>query len=190
MRSGKAREAFDLSKESASLADQFDKTGFSQSCLLATRLIEAGVRFVSLSLGGWDTHSNNFDSLKKLLPTLDTGLAGLFAALESKGLFASTTVFVTGEFGRTPKVNQRAGRDHYPRSMFCLLAGGGIKCGQVVGESDAKAEAPKDKPISPDDVAATFYKSLGINPAKEYRTPGGRPVMLVRYGKIVDELLA
>ena len=91
---------------------------------------------------------------------LDAGLAGLFRALESKGLLASTAVFVTGEFGRTPKVNQRAGRDHYPRSMFCLMGGGGIKGGQVVGESDAKAEQPKDKPITPDDVAATFYTAM------------------------------
>ena len=191
MRSGKAREAFDLSRESASMSGLFDKDGFSQSCLLATRLIEAGVRFVTLSLGGWDTHSDNFNALKnRVLPAFDTGLAGLFEALEAKGLLASTSVFVTGEFGRTPKVNKTAGRDHYPRSMFCLLGGGGIKGGQVVGESDAKGEAPKDKPITPDDVAATFYKSLGINPAKEYRTPGGRPVMLVRYGKVVDGLLA
>jgi len=191
MRSGKAREAFDLSKESAALSGLFDKDGFSQSCLLATRLIEAGVKFVTLSLGGWDTHSDNFNLLKnKVLPTFDTGLAGLFQALKAKGLYASTSVFVTGEFGRTPKVNKNAGRDHYPRSMFCLLGGGGIKVGQAYGESDAKAENPKDRPITPDDVAATFYKSLGIDPTKEYRTPGGRPVMIVRYGHVLDGLLA
>ena len=114
----------------------------------------------------------------------------LFTALESKGLLSSTAVFVTGEFGRTPKINQRGGRDPYPRSMFCLLGGGGIKGGQVVGESDAKAENPRFNAITPDDVAATFYKAMGINPTKEYRTPGGRPVMIVRYGTPVNELLA
>jgi len=191
MRSNKAREAFDVSSESQSISSMFEKDGFSQSCLLATRLIESGVKFVSLSVGGWDTHSDNFNLLKnKVLPGFDSGLAGLFQTLAAKGLLATTSVFVTGEFGRTPKVNPRAGRDHYPRSMFCLLGGGGIKCGQAFGESDAKAEAPKDKPITPDDVAATFYKAMGINPTKEYHTPGGRPVMIVRYGTPINELLA
>jgi uncharacterized protein (DUF1501 family) len=124
-----------------------------------------------------------------LCPQLDAGLSGLFLALAAKGLLDSTTVFVSGEFGRTPKINQRGGRDHYPRAMFCLLAGGGIKGGQVVGESDAKGEGPKEKAITPDDVAATFYQTLGIDHTKEYRTPSGRPVMIVRYGKVVPELL-
>ena len=146
MRSDKARDAFDMSKESASITSLFGDDGFQQSCLLATRLVESGVKFVTVSLGGWDTHGDNFNALKnKLLPNFDAGLAGLFRALEAKGLLASTGVFVTGEFGRTPKINKNAGRDHYPRSMFCLLGGGGIKGGQVVGESDAKAEHPKDK---------------------------------------------
>lgn len=191
MRSGKARDAFDMSKESRTISAMFTNDGFAQSCLLATRLVESGVKFVTIQLGGWDTHTDNFNSLKdKVLPNFDSGMAGLFRALEAKGLLASTSVFATGEFGRTPKVNPRAGRDHYPRSMFCLLGGGGIKGGQVVGESDAKAEQPKDKAITPDDVAATFYTALGINPTKEYRTPGGRPVMIVRYGNVIKELLA
>ena len=190
MRSEKARRAFDLSKETASVTGLFGKDQFSASCLLATRLVESGVRFVTVQLGGWDTHQNNFDTLKnRLLPSLDAGLAGLLASLETKGLLSSTTVFVTGEFGRTPKINPRAGRDHYPRAMFCLLAGGGIQGGQVVGESDAKGEGPKDRAITPDDVAATFYKTLGIEPTKEYRTPSGRPVMIVRYGKPIPELM-
>ncbi|HEY2586658.1 MAG TPA: DUF1501 domain-containing protein [Tepidisphaeraceae bacterium] len=190
MRSGKARQAFDMSKESQTINAMFTPDAFSQSCLLATRLVESGVKFITIQLGGWDTHFDNFDSLKtKVLPNFDAGLAGLFRALEAKGLLASTAVFATGEFGRTPKVNQRAGRDHYPRSMFCLMGGGGIKGGQVVGESDAKGEQPKDHPITPDDVAATFYTAMGINPTKEYKTPGGRPVMIVRYGTVVRELL-
>jgi hypothetical protein len=190
MRSPKSREAFDLSKESMSISGLFGKDGFSQSCLLATRLVESGVRFVTVNLGGWDTHQNNWTTLKdRLCPSLDAGLSGLFTALDQKGLLGSTTVYVTGEFGRTPKINQRGGRDHYPRAMFCLLAGGGIQGGQVIGASDAKGEGPKDKAITPDDVAATFYKSLGIDHRKEYNTPSGRPVMIVRYGEPIKELI-
>jgi len=191
MRSGHARDAFDLSKESQTITSMFTPDSFSQSCLLATRLVQSGVKFVTIQLGGWDTHVDNFTALKdKVLPNFDSGVAGLFRGLEAKGLLASTSVFITGEFGRTPKINQRGGRDHYPRSMFCVLGGGGIKGGQVIGESDAKAEQPKDKAITPDDVAATFYTALGINPTKEYKTPGGRPVMIVRYGNVIKELLA
>lgn len=193
MRSPKTREAFDLSRESMAISTLFGEDDFSQSCLLASRLVESGVRFVTVNLGGWDTHRDNFNKLKNTnLPKLDAGLSGLYAALEAKGLLDSTTVFVTGEFGRTPLVKTRygtAGRDHYPRAMFCLLAGGGIQGGQVVGESDAKGEGPKDRAISPDDVAATFYRTLGIDPTKEYHTPSGRPVMIVRHGKLIPELL-
>ncbi len=190
MRSTKAREAFDLSKETTSMSALFGTDQFSQSCLLATRLIENGVKFITLNIGGWDTHNDNFNTLKnKNLPSLDAGLSGLFEALAAKGLLDSTVVYVTGEFGRTPKVNPRAGRDHYPRAMFSLLAGGGIRGGQVIGESDAKGEGPKDKPITPDDIAATFYSALGINPRKEYKTPSGRPVMIVRYGTPIEQLI-
>lgn len=190
MRSSRTRDAFDLTKESKSVTGQFDKGSFSQSCLLAARLVEAGTKFVTVQLGGWDTHQDNWNKLKtKNLPQLDDGLAGLFKTLEAKGLLESTTVFVTGEFGRTPKINKRTGRDHYPRAMFCLLAGGGIQGGQVVGESDAKGEGPKDRKISPDDVAATFYHSLGIDHHREFQTPTGRPVMITRYGKVLRELV-
>lgn len=190
MRSAQTRDAFDLGKESSAISSLFGTDPFSQSCMLATRLVEAGVRFVTVNLTGWDTHSDNFSALKnRLLPTLDSGLSGLFVALQTKGLLDSTTVFVTGEFGRTPVINARAGRDHWPRAMCCLIAGGGIAGGRVIGESDAKGEGPKDKAISPDDVAATFYQSLGIDPRKEYQTPTGRPVMLVRNGTPMRELL-
>jgi hypothetical protein len=190
--SDKARQAFDLSRESQSINSMFGEDNFSASCLLATRLVEAGVRFVTVSFGGWDTHADNFTQLKtKLLPPLDAGLSGLFNALTAKRLLDSTSVFVTGEFGRTPKINQRTaegGRDHYPRAMFCLLAGGGMRGGQVVGESDETAAGPKAEAITPDDVAASFYKSLGIDIAKEYYTPSGRPVMIVRHGQPLRQL--
>ena len=191
MRSTKAREAFDLTKESAGITGMFDDQPFSQSCLLATRLVESGVKFVTLNLGGWDTHNDNWNRLKdRNLPALDAGLSGLFSALEEKGLLDSTSVFVTGEFGRTPRINQRVGRDHYPRAMFCLMAGGGVQGGQVIGASDAKGEGPKDRAISPDDVAASFMHSLGIDPTKEYHTPTGRPVMIVRDGTVIPELFS
>lgn len=191
MRSEKTRDAFDLSRESMSVSGLFGADAFSQSCLLATRLVEAGVRFVTVNLDGWDTHSDNFSALKnRLLPTLDAGLSGLFLALHEKGLLGSTTVFVTGEFGRTPVINARAGRDHWPRAMCCLLGGGGISGGRVIGESDSKGEGPKDKAIAPEDVAASFYQSLGIDPGKEYLTPAGRPIKLVRNGTPIRELIS
>jgi len=191
--SPRASRAFDISQEPESIASLFPDHPLGQSCLLATRLVEAGVRFVSIDHGGWDTHDKIFPQMKdKLLPELDGGLAGMLTALDLKGLLASTSVFVTGEFGRTPKISsQRSGRDHYPRAMFVLLAGGGMKGGQVIGASDAKGEAPADgKGISPDDVAASFYHSLGIDAAKEYRTPTGRPVAIARNGTLVQELFA
>jgi len=190
MRSDKARQAFDSTLEPKSITSLFGSDAFSQSCLMATRLVESGVRFVTLQSGGWDTHADNFVALRdRRLPELDTALSGLFLALAAKGLLEATVVYVTGEFGRTPKINQRAGRDHYPRAMFCLLAGGGIKGGQVVGASDAKGEGPLDRAISPDDVATTFYSMLGIDPRKEYLTPSGRPVMIVRGGEMIRELV-
>ena len=189
MRSNNTREAFDLTKESSSIVNMFGDSSFSQSCLLATRLIESGVRLVSIQLGGWDTHRDNFSRLKdNNLPNLDDGVAGLLRALTAKSLLETTSVFITGEFGRTPKINPRGGRDHYPRAMFCLLAGGGMNGGQLIGQSDSKGEGPESRIITPDDVAATFYNSLGIDHTKEYHTPTGRPVMIVRDGKVIPEL--
>ncbi len=192
--SAQAREAFDISREEPSFAAQFSADGFSQSCLLAIRLVEAGVRFVSLSLGGWDTHTDNFSKLKdKLLPELDAGLSSLYTGLNQRGLLDSTSVMATGEFGRTPKINTRSaegGRDHYPRCMFMLMAGGGMVGGQVIGESDDSAAGPRHEGIKPDDVAASFYHSLGIDPAKEYHTETGRPITLVRDGAVIKQLFA
>jgi uncharacterized protein (DUF1501 family) len=189
--SPRAREAFNTGLESPAFAESFGESPFGQSCLLSIRLVEAGVPFVSIQSGGWDTHNDNWNNLKtKLLPPLDTGLAALFVGLEQRGLLDSTTVFVTGEFGRTPKINkERVGRDHYARAMFMLLAGGGIRGGQVIGETDAKGEAPVGPARSPDDVAATFYHTLGIDPRKEYHTSTGRPVMIVRDGSPIPELI-
>jgi Protein of unknown function (DUF1501) len=192
--SRRAREAFDVSKESPAFAKPFGEDAFGMSCLLGTRLIESGVRFVTLTLGGWDTHQDNWTRLKTaLLPKLDTGLSALLNGLTEKGLLDTTTVFVTGEFGRTPKINSRSaegGRDHYPRCMFMLMGGGGVKGGQVLGESDENASMPKNEGFSPDDVAATFYKTLGIDHKKEYHSTSGRPIMIVRDGHIIKNLLS
>jgi hypothetical protein len=192
--SRRARDAFDISKESPAFAKPFGDDPFGVSCLLATRLVESGVRFVTLTMGNWDTHTSNWTRLKNTnLPKLDVGLAGLFNGLAEKGLLDTTTVFVTGEFGRTPKINTRdaeGGRDHYPRCMFMLMAGGGVKGGQVIGESDETASAPKHEGFSPDDVAATFYHTLGIDHTKEYHSNTGRPITIVRDGKIIKSLLA
>ena len=189
IRSPKAREAFDVSGEKPEVAKPFGDGRFGMSCLLAMRLIAAGVRFVTVSFTGWDTHANNFKSLQTgLLPQLDTGLSALLAGLKDRGLLDSTTVYVVGEFGRTPKINDKAGRDHWPRAMTALLAGGGIKGGQVIGASDAKGMGPAAEVYTPDQLAASFYHTLGIDHRKEYRTATGRPVMVVREGSIIRPL--
>ncbi len=188
--SSRAREAFDTSREPVAKSEEFGAHKFGQSCLLATRLIQAGVRFATVSFGGWDTHANNFRNCKdNLLPQLDQGLAALFNTLEERGLLESTAVFVTGEFGRTPKINARAGRDHWPRAFSVLLGGGGFRGGQVLGASDEKAMAPAGEPFTPEQVAATFYHSLGIDFHHEYHTNTGRPVKIVRDGSVIPGLL-
>ena len=192
--SKRSREAFDVSQEPESFAKKFGETPFGQSCLLATRLVASGVKFVTISYGGWDTHTDNFTRLEeRLLPPFDEGFSALLTGLAEKGLLESTAVFVTGEFGRTPKINTRSaegGRDHYPRCMFMLMAGGGVRGGQVVGESDDKATLPANEAITPDDAAATFYHNLGIDHTKEYHTKTGRPITIVRDGNVIRKLFA
>jgi hypothetical protein len=189
--SPRAREAFDTSREKPESAAEFGEHKFGQSCLLATRLIEAGVRFATVSFGGWDTHSGNFKKCKEeLLPQLDQGLAALLNTLAQRRLLDSTIVVVTGEFGRTPKINARAGRDHWPRAFSVLMAGGGVRPGQVIGASDEKGMGPAGEPITPDQVAASFYQALGIDYQKEYHTNTGRPVMIVREGSVIRGLLS
>jgi len=198
--SKRSRDAFDISQESPAFAEPFGTNDFGLSCLLSCRLVESGVRFVTINLGGWDTHQDNWTRLSQgtgnrpgLLPLLDTGLAALLNGLDQKGLLQSTAVFVTGEFGRTPKINTRSaegGRDHYPRCMFMLLAGGSIRGGQVVGESDDKATAPANAGFTPDDVAASFFHVMGIDHTKEYHTNTGRPITIVRDGTVIRPLFA
>lgn len=187
--STRSRQAFDVARESPELVARFGAHPFGQSCLLAARLVEAGVRLASVNFAGWDTHAKNFETLKTgKLAQLDDGLASLLGTLDSRGLLSSTIVMVTGEFGRTPKINPRAGRDHWPRAMFVLLAGGGVRGGQVLGASDEKGMGPAAEPITPEQVAASFYHALGIDHRREYHTATGRPVMIVRDGAVLEKL--
>ena len=191
LRSPKTKSAFDLSQEKEATRERFGLNGFGQGVLLSRRLVEAGVRFVTISLGGWDTHAKNFESLSKnLLPQLDQALSSLVDDLDSRGMLDSTIVYCAGEFGRTPKVNSGAGRDHWARSMAVMLAGGGIKRGYVHGSTDAHGMAPVKDACSPDDVAATVFQSLGVDPHQELRTSTGRPIVLFREGKVIEKLLA
>jgi len=187
--SKRSREAFDLTREPDSVSNQFGPHECGQSMLLAVRLIEAGVQFVTVIVDGWDTHSENFRELQtKLLPEFDQGFSAMLAALRQRGLLDSTAVLATGEFGRTPKVNSRAGRDHWARTSFALMAGGDVRGGQVLGGTDDKAAEPASDGFTPDQVTATFFHNLGIDHRKEYYTNTGRPVMLVRQGSVIEGL--
>ncbi len=189
--SKRARAAFDVEQESKKLRDSFTSDEFSQSVFLGCRLIEFGVPFVTVTYQGWDTHTQNFAGHRRLLPPLDNGITAGLNMLKQKGLLERTLVVIMGEFGRTPKINANAGRDHYPRVNWCLLAGGGVKPGQFVGGTNKAGDAPDDKTnIKPDDIAATIYHTLGIDPLKEYYTNTGRPTMLVPHGRIMNELFA
>jgi len=191
LRSDKTKKAFDLAKEPQALREKYTTAPFGTGLLAARRLVEAGVRFVSLSVGGWDTHGQNFKTLKdRNLPALDQPLSTLITDMDERGLLANTIVMVAGEFGRTPKVNKNAGRDHWARSMACLVAGGGFKRGYVHGSTDAQGMAPATLPCTPDDISATIFTCLGIDPHTELKTHTGRPVQLFREGKLIDKLLA
>lgn len=190
MTSPEAKRAFDIHAEADRVRDAYGRHTLGQSCLMARRLVEAGVRCVMVEHSNWDTHDNNFGVLKKeLLPYLDSALSALFADLTERGMLERTLVVVTGEFGRTPRINPNAGRDHWGPAFTVVLGGGGIRGGIVVGRSDARAEKPADSPYGPEDLAATTYRLLGIDPEQEFYTPEGRPVKIVNQGRLVRELI-
>jgi uncharacterized protein (DUF1501 family) len=190
MSSPAARRAFDIQAEPATLRDEYGRNSLGQSCLMARRLVEAGVRCVTIDHSNWDTHDNNFRTLREqLLPPLDAALAGMFRDLADRGLLQSTLVVVTGEFGRTPRINNNAGRDHWGPAFTVLLGGGGIHGGRVIGATDARAERPTANPHGPENLAATIYHLLGIDPGEEFYTPEGRPVPIVNHGRVMRELL-
>jgi hypothetical protein len=190
MTSAAARKAFDLQAEPDKLRTEYGRNTLGQSCLMARRLVEAGVRCVTIDHSNWDTHERNFKGLKdQLLPKFDPALATLLRDLSERGLLATTLVLITGEFGRTPRINANAGRDHWGPSFTVAVAGGGIKGGRVVGASDARAERPLTDPHGPEDLAATLFHQMGINPEEEFLTPEGRPIKIVNNGKVIDGLL-
>ncbi len=186
IRSPAVKNAFDIAAEPEPLRNRYGRTPLGQGCLLARRLVESGVRFVTVNAARaiWDTHADNFTRCEKvLLPEFDSAFAALVADLDERGMLDSTLVVVAGEFGRTPKVNPNAGRDHWPQVFSVVMAGGGIQGGQVYGSSDASGGQPKDNPVSMEDLSATIYDRLGIDPDKEYITLTNRPVRLANRGK-------
>ena len=190
MTSREAKKAFDIHSEAAKLRDEYGRNNLGQSCLMARRLVQAGVRCVTIDHSNWDTHDNNFGTLKgSLLPALDGALSTLFRDLAERGMAETTLVVVTGEFGRTPRINKNAGRDHWGPAFTVILGGGGIKGGRIIGKSDARAEKPASTPHGPEELYATVYRLLGIDPEQEFHTPEGRPVKIVNNGKVIEDLL-
>jgi hypothetical protein len=197
--SPEAKQAFDLDQETPQVRARYGPRTFGQSCLLARRLVERGVPFVSVQNAGWDTHEGLVVQLKEgyagaqigvgLIPTFDQAFAALVADLNERGLLSGTLVIAMGEFGRTPKLNAAGGRDHWPRVFSVVLAGAGIAGGQVIGASDRHGESPADRPVTPADLARTIYTLLGVDPDRELHTSDGRPVRINQGGEVIRELV-
>ncbi len=188
--SQKAREAFNIAAEPAKIRDEYGRNAAGQRMLMARRLVAAGVRMVTLEYGGWDLHTQIAPSMKTQMPVFDQAFATLITDLERNGLLERTLVMVSSEFGRTPKINKDAGRDHWPKVFSVVLAGGGVKKGYIHGASNATATEPDHDPIGPEDLATTVYHLMGIVADKELMAPGNRPIEIVDGGKVVKDLLA
>ncbi|HKB01017.1 MAG TPA: DUF1501 domain-containing protein [Gemmataceae bacterium] len=189
MRSKEAQAAFDIGREPDRVRDAYGRTNLGQRALLARRLVEAGVPFVTLYDGGWDHHSKLFDAFKKRMPAWDRSVAALVTDLAQRGLLDSTLVIALGEFGRTPQINKDAGRDHWSNAMSVLFAGGGTPGGQVVGATDVKGFAAVERVLSPENFAATVYAKLGIDPGKILYNQQGRPTHIVSDPTPIKELM-
>lgn len=188
--SQKAREAFDLKAEPEALKDEYGRTAAGQRMLLARRLIQGGVRFVSLTVGAWDHHDNLKAGIERELPPVDKAIAALIRDLARQGMLDTTLVMVTTEFGRTPKLNVTGGRDHWPRVFSTMLAGGGVKGGYIHGASDSLGGEPEEDRVGVEDLATTLYHQIGINAEKEIMSPGNRPIEIVANGTVIDAILA
>ena len=184
--SGAVRNALDLAKEDAKMRERYKGV---EQFLTARRLIEAGVGCVTLAIGGWDTHGNNFVTLKRQLPQVDRGVSNLIQDLHDRGLANDVVTVMWGEFGRTPKINNNAGRDHWPNVMSAMIAGGGLKMGQAIGSSSARGEYPKDRPYTVSQVLSTIYQAIGIDPAWTFPNGSGRPMHILDDRQTVKELL-
>jgi uncharacterized protein (DUF1501 family) len=184
-----AQKAFDIHSEPEKTRERFGKTGFGQRALLARRLVEAGVPFITLYDGGWDHHTDIFNAYNKRMPAWDNTVATLIEDLAERGLLDTTMVIALGEFGRTPQINKDSGRDHWSNAMSVLFAGGGTPGGQAVGATDAKGFAAIERVLSPENFASTIYSKLGIDPDKMYYTHEGRPVHLVSDPTPIQELM-
>ena len=184
-----AREAFDINKESAATKAKYGQNEAGMRFLMARRLIEAGVRFTTVSYGGWDHHGGIEQAMRGQAPILDQALAALISDLDERGMLDSTLVLVTSEFGRSPKINSTAGRDHFPRVYSMAVAGGGFRRGLVYGSSNSTASEPEEKPVRIEDVLTTVYQQIGINADKELMAPGGRPIEVIDGGEVVKELV-
>ena len=183
-----ALEAFELQKVKPETLERYGDTAFGRGALLARRLVENGVRFVQVNRGGFDTHSNNFPAMRAHGDVMDPALASLIADLKDRGMLDKTLIMMVSEFGRTPRINDTAGRDHWAAVFSCFMAGGGIKGGQVIGSSDEDAMRPDDRPVEVADLHATLCHALGINHEKEVMPPLQRPMKLVDGGAPVMEL--
>ncbi len=196
MMSPEAGRAFDLSSEDPVLREAYGQGVFGQGCLLARRLIERGVSFVEVALGatsggvGWDTHADNFTAVKSLSAELDAGWATLLEDLQQRGLLQDTTILWMGEFGRTPRINEQAGRDHFPQAWSCVFAGGGIAGGQAYGKTSPDGTTVEENKVGVEDVLATLCSAVGVSPAAENYTNAGRPIPLVENGKPIQEILS
>ncbi|MFM8252346.1 MAG: DUF1501 domain-containing protein [Planctomycetota bacterium] len=188
--SGEAREAFAMEKEAAALRDRYGRTTFGQSCLLARRLVERGVTFVTVNFGGWDHHAKIWDGLENKLPDFDRGFSALMHDMYERGSINDTLVVVMGEFGRTPKINKDTGRDHWAPAASMLFAGAGVRPGRVIGATDKDGGQVIEAPVRPADVASTILGSLGIDGRKMLRTPDGRPVAILDEGERIERLYA
>jgi uncharacterized protein (DUF1501 family) len=185
---GTAKDAFDLKKEPAKTVEKYGK-GLGEQLLLARRLCETGAGFVTIQYGGWDMHGNIVQGLKQRCPQLDHAVATFVQDTYDRGLNQNILLVVTGEFGRTPRVNRNAGRDHWSNLSTLALAGAGLRMGQVIGESNSKAERPKNTPITPQDLMATIFQVLGIDRTLHYTNQAGRPTPMIEDGKPIGELV-
>jgi hypothetical protein len=191
VRSKEAQEAFDIHRETDAVREDYGRNDFGQRLLLARRLVSVGVSFVTVQYGGWDHHTKIFEAYRgDHVKRFDQGMAAFIKDLDERGLLDNTLVVVLGEFGRTPKINKDAGRDHWPGAMSVLMAGAGVPRGHVVGATDPKGYYASDNVYGPEDFAATLYTKLGIDPNQILHTTGGRPIPLVNQGRLIKELFS